>query len=228
MVGGGSGIPRPGELSLAMKGVLFLDELPEFSRHVLEVLRQPLESGEVILSRANASIRYPAEFMLVAAMNPCPCGNFGTAKRICRCGPNDMIRYRNRLSAPLLDRIDIHIEVPPVDLVALQGNSNGESSAAVRARVTRVRDRQRERLPQGMLNATMDRSSLVKFATPSVQAKQLLANAMERMGLSARAHDRILRVARTIADLDGTEHIDVPHVAEAIQYRSCDRLAMAA
>lgn len=228
MVGGGSGIPRPGELSLAMKGVLFLDEMPEFSRHVLEVLRQPLESGEVILSRANGSIRYPAEFMLVAAMNPCPCGNFGTPRRVCRCGPNDMYRYRSKLSAPLLDRVDIHIEVPPVDLVALQGSKNGESSKDVRQRVVAARNLQKARLPQGQLNATMDRRAIVQFATPSHQGRQLLANAMDRMGLSARAHDRILRVARTIADLASSDVIDVPHIAQAIQYRSCDRLANAA
>lgn len=228
MVGGGSGIPRPGELSLAMKGVLFLDELPEFSRHVLEVLRQPLESGEVILSRANGTIRYPAEFMLVAAMNPCPCGNFGTAKRVCRCGPNDMYRYRAKLSAPLLDRIDIHIEVPPVDLMSLQSSKDGEASKSVRERVAKARARQRLRLQSGALNATMDRKAIVQWATPSAAGSNLLANAIDRMGLSARAHDRILRVARTIADLEESTQIDVPHVAEAVQYRSCDRLAMAA
>ena len=228
LVGGGSGLPRPGEISLATHGVLFLDELPEFSRHVLEVLRQPLESGEVILSRANATLRYPAKILLVAAMNPCPCGHYGSPKRRCRCSMIEVTRYRSRLSGPLLDRIDMHIEVPPVDLVALQSSSGGESSAQVLERVCAARARQKERLGEKTLNANMGRNKLVETSTPTSAGAGLIARAMERLGLSARAYDRILRVARTIADLQGDVHVDAPHVSEALQYRGEERSLLAA
>ncbi len=228
LVGGGSGIPRPGELSLATNGVLFLDELPEFSRHVLEVLRQPLESGEVILSRANCSLRYPAKIMLVAAMNPCPCGHYGSPRRKCRCSYHDILRYKAKLSGPLLDRIDLHIDVPPVELHALQSGSSGESSAQVRERVEKTRQVQQERLGYGVTNANMSRAQLVKYATPTQSGKNLLTTAMERLGLSARAYDRTLRVARTIADLDFSEITDAAHVGEAIQYRGEDQKLLAA
>jgi magnesium chelatase family protein len=228
LVGGGSGILRPGELSLATNGVLFLDELPEFSRHVIEVLRQPLESGEVVLSRANATVRYPAKIMLVAAMNPCPCGNLGSPRRRCRCSPNEVTRYRSRLSGPLLDRIDLHIEVPPVDLSALQGSASGESSSQVLERVLGARALQKARLGETSLNASMSRSKLVETATPTLAGQKLMAMALERLGLSARAYDRVLRVARTIADLQGATQVDSPHVGEAIQYRGDERHLLAA
>lgn len=228
LVGGGSGMPRPGEISLATHGVLFLDELPEFSRHVLEVLRQPLESGEVVLSRANATLRYPAKLMLLAAMNPCPCGNLGSPKRRCRCTPIDVNRYRARLSGPLLDRIDLHIEVPPVELVALQSQHQAESSEQVLKRVCAAREAQKVRLGAKTLNSNMSRTQLVATATPTLAGQKLLAMAMDRIGLSARAYDRILRVARTIADLESQAIVDTHHIAEAIQYRGDERSLLAA
>ncbi|MBH1988692.1 MAG: YifB family Mg chelatase-like AAA ATPase [Myxococcaceae bacterium] len=228
LIGGGSGIPRPGELSLASNGVLFLDELPEFSRNVLEVLRQPLESGEVVLSRANATIKYPAKIMLVAAMNPCPCGNFGSPRRRCRCSFIDISRYKGRLSGPLLDRIDLHIDVPPVDLVALQSARAGEDSARVRERVIAAQKIQTTRLGAGKLNATMSKAQLMACAIPSLGGQELLAQAIERLGLSARAYDRVLRVSRTIADLEGSGVVDAHHVGEALQYRGDERMRLAA
>ncbi len=228
LVGGGNGVPRPGELSLATHGVLFLDEMPEFSRNVLEVLRQPLELGEVILSRANATVRYPAKIMLVAAMNPCPCGNLGSPKRRCKCSPMDVNRYKSRLSAPLLDRIDLHVEVPPVDLVALQSAKCGESSQQILQRVCRARQLQKNRLGENVLNATMSRAKLTETTALSNEGKHLIATAVERLGLSARAYDRILRVARTIADLENMPNIEVSHLAESIQYRGDERSKLAA
>ncbi|MDA0712757.1 MAG: YifB family Mg chelatase-like AAA ATPase [bacterium] len=228
LIGGGSGIPRPGELSLASNGVLFLDELPEFTRHVLEVLRQPLESGEVLLSRANAVLSYPAKIMLVAAMNPCPCGNWGSPKRKCSCSAVEVNRYKNRLSGPLLDRIDLHVEVPPVDLMALQSTKPGESSAQILNRVCLARKIQQGRLRPGITNATMSKAELVATATPTGAGQKLLGMAMERLGLSARAYDRVLRVARTIADLKSDHNIESEHIAEALQYRGDECALLAA
>ncbi len=227
LCGGGPAIPRPGELSLAHRGVLFLDELPEFQRATLEVLRQPLESGAVTLSRAAATVRYPARSQVVAAMNPCPCGYANVPQRRCRCSPHDIHRYRSRVSGPLLDRIDLHVEVPPVDLVALQDAKPGEASGVVRERVLAARALQQQRHacePEGeRLNATLRPKTLAKFAALDGDGKRLLARSVEVLGLSARAHDRILRIARTIADLDGKEAVASGHLAEAIQYRSLDR-----
>ena len=228
LIGGGNGIPRPGELSLATHGVLFLDELPEFSRNVLEVLRQPLESGEVVLSRANATLKYPAKIMLIAAMNPCPCGNYGSPRKKCRCSMQDITRYKSRLSGPLLDRIDLHIEVPPVDLIALQNSEPGESSQDVMLRVCAAREAQKLRLGESKLNGNMTKAQLVHTATPTLGGQKLLGMAVDRLGLSARAYDRVLRVARTIADLSKSPVVDAPHIGEAIQYRGDERMLLAA
>ena len=229
LIGGGS-VPRPGEVSLAHGGVLFLDELPEFRRHVLEVLRQPLEDGLVTLSRAAVSLCFPARFMLAAAMNPCPCGYFGGGGQACRCSEMDVERYRSRISGPLLDRIDIHVEVPAVPYHDLVGHRAEESSTVVRARVEQARAIQRERFSgeRGIhANAHMTTRHLRRccFLAPPVET--LLRQAVQRLGLSARAYHRVLKIARTIADLDGARSLDTGHVSEAVQYRSLDRKRIA-
>ena len=222
---GGGAIPRPGEISLAHNGVLFLDELPEFSRVSMESLRQPLEDGCVTISRVTQSLSYPCSFMLVAAMNPCPCGYYGHPTRGCTCSQQAVSRYLGKVSGPLLDRIDLHIEVPPVEYDQLSAKQKAESSAAIRQRVNAARQVQQKRFAGTGItcNAHIPTSRLKDFCALTAAANELLKNAFERMGLSARAYDRLLKVARTIADLDGCEQIDVPHVAEAIQYRSLDR-----
>ena len=228
LLGGGTH-PLPGEVSLAHNGVLFLDELPEFHRNVLEVMRQPLEDGTVSIARAAASVTFPCRFMLVAAMNPCPCGHYGDAKRECRCTPIQMQRYRNRISGPLLDRIDIHVEVPAMEYQQLASLEKGEGSAAIRARVMASRAIQRERFAKGKAvhavhcNAGMRSKDVHKHCVLDDNAQGLLKAAMADLHLSARAYDRILKVARTIADLAGAADIAADHVAEAIQYRSLDR-----
>ena len=222
---GGGRIPRPGELSLAHNGVLFLDELPEFSRDAMEVLRQPIEDGKVTIARVNATLTYPCSVMLVAAMNPCPCGYFGHPTHPCTCSARDVARYLGRVSGPLLDRLDLHIEVPPVDFDSLAAAQPAEPSAAIRARVNRARQIQQERYrSQGIFCNARLTPALLSAACPlSDRASALLRSAFDRLGLSARAYDRVLKVARTIADLDGAEVIDAIHVGEAIQHRSLDR-----
>jgi magnesium chelatase family protein len=216
LVGGGS-VPRPGEISLAHQGVLFLDELPEFDRRVLEALREPLESGRIHISRAARQAEFPAQFQLIAAMNPCPCGYLGDAKGRCRCTPDQVLRYRNKLSGPLLDRIDLQIEVPALPAEALQQAADGESSATVRARVTLARERQLAR--QGKANARLTTKEIDAYCQPGAAAATLLKTAVARLNLSARAYHRVLKVARTIADLAGSDTIEAQHVAEAVQYR---------
>lgn len=226
---GGGAHPMPGEVSLAHNGVLFLDELPEFHRNVLEVMRQPLEDGVVSVARAAASVTFPCRFMLVAAMNPCPCGHYGDAKRQCRCTPIQMQRYRNKISGPLLDRIDIHVEVPAMEYQELASLQKGESSAAIRERVVASRTVQRERFAKAKgahaihCNANMRAKDVHKHCVLDDAAQGLLKAAMADLHLSARAYDRILKVARTIADLAGAADLAADHVAEAIQYRSLDR-----
>jgi magnesium chelatase family protein len=230
LIGGGSS-PRPGEVSLAHGGVLFLDELPEFRRNVLEVLRQPLEDGTVTLSRAAMSLTYPARVVLVAAMNPCPCGYLGDPVHPCRCGPMEIERYRARVSGPLLDRIDIHLEVPPVAYRDLVAGPVEESSAAIRARVERARAVQRERFRgrAGLhANAHMAARDLRRHCRLSGPVETLLRDAVNRLGLSARAYHRVLKIARTIADLESSPDLTTAHVGEAIQYRSLDRRTAAA
>ena len=225
LIGGGA-IPRPGEVSLAHHGVLFLDELPEFERNVLEVMRQPLEEGSVTISRAATSITFPARFMLAAAMNPCPCGFFGDPTRQCHCSPPQIQRYVSKISGPLIDRIDIHIEVPAVKYKELRGNGTTEDSATVRDRVLRARERQSKRYAgerKVFSNSQMPPKLIRKHCAISEEGEKMLENAIGRLGLSARAHDRILKVARTIADLDASENLETRHLAEAIQYRTLDR-----
>ncbi len=228
---GGCTIPRPGEVSLAHHGVLFLDELPEFRRHVLDALRQPAEDGHVCIVRAARAVRYPAQFMLVAAMNPCPCGWYGHPRRACRCTLHELERYRRRISGPLLDRIDLHVDVPAVPSQALPAAGTAEPSSAVRERVWAARQRQAERADQGgaqkaaRVNARLKGAALRRACAVDADGRRLLLDAVEKLGLSARAHDRILRVARTIADLEGSERIHTAHLAEATQYRALDRRA---
>ncbi|MBI4530362.1 MAG: YifB family Mg chelatase-like AAA ATPase, partial [Candidatus Latescibacteria bacterium] len=225
LIGGGPH-PRPGEVSLAHHGVLFLDEMPEFTRSALEVLRQPLEDGMVTISRAAISLTYPARFMLVSAMNPCPCGYLGDPTHDCGCSPFAIQRYRSRLSGPLLDRIDIHLEVPPVPYKELTEGHAGESSVVIRERVNRARLRQLERFTGSrgkFCNAQMEAGELRQFCALDERGHELLRLAMTKLGLSARAYGRVLKVARTIADLDGGEMIRSEHVSEAIQYRTLDR-----
>jgi magnesium chelatase family protein len=225
LVGGGSPA-RPGEVSLAHNGVLFLDELPEFRRHVLEVLRQPLEDGFVTVSRVHTSVRYPSRFMLVAAMNPCPCGHHGDGSDRCACEPAAVARYRGRISGPLLDRIDLHVHVPTVPFRQLEGGAAGEASAAVRARVVRAREAQLERfrLDVGVhANGQMGPAQIRRHCRVSPAVARMLQQALDRLGLSARAYHRMLKVARTLADLDGRDAIGPRHAAEAIQHRALDR-----
>jgi len=224
LIGGGV-FPRPGEVSLAHNGVLFLDELPEFPRNVLEVLRQPLEDGRVTIARAAMTLSFPAQFMLAAAMNPCPCGYFNDPSHECTCTPPMIQRYVSKISGPLLDRIDIHLDVPAVKFRELRSGESVESSADIRARVERARRVQQERFAGLKIyaNAQMTPRLIRKHCHLDPACEKLLENAMSRMGLSARAHDRILKVARTIADLDGAPEIVPKHIAEAIQYRSLDR-----
>lgn len=220
---GGGGLPLPGEISLAHHGVLFLDELPEFDRRVLEVLREPLESGTITISRAARQADFPARFQLIAAMNPCPCGYLGDAGGRCRCTPDQVRNYRARVSGPLLDRIDMHVEVPTVPHGELlqAGNVDAESSASVRTRVQSARERQWQR--SGMANCRLDAKAIDKVCALNNAQRQLLELAMQRLGLSARAAHRILKVARTIADLEGAHDISNEHLSEAIQYRCLDR-----
>ena len=228
MIGGGAN-PRPGEISLAHNGVLFLDELPEFTKSVTDSLRQPLEDGVVTVTRAAAKVTYPSSFMLVCAMNPCKCGYFGDPNRQCRCAPGAITKYLERVSGPLLDRIDIEIELPAVSFNEISGKTApGESSATIRARVNAARKFTDQRLraggdKPGVLNARMSTDLLRKYCTPTEEGSELMRQAFESLGLSARGHDRVLRVARTIADLDGADVINEDHIAEAIMYRSLDR-----
>jgi magnesium chelatase family protein len=224
LIGGGA-MPRPGEVSLANHGVLFLDEFTEFKRSAIEVLRQPLEDRTVTIARATATATFPANFMLVAAMNPCPCGNLTDPRKACRCGATDIARYRRKVSEPILDRIDIHIEVPPAEYRDISGNGPSESSGAIRARVTACRLAQEERFrvhPSTFTNAQMPAKVIARHCSLVREGKALLRSACERLGLSARSYSRVLKIARTIADLDSAVSIDARHLAEAIQYRSND------
>lgn len=220
LIGGGSGSPRPGEVSLAHQGVLFLDELPEFPRGVLEQLRQPLEEGSVTLARSNGTLTFPARIMLVGAMNPCPCGFYGDTTRECRCTPGIIQRYLAKVSGPLLDRIDMHIEVPAVPYKELRGRTDGETSAQIRERVEQARVIQRER---GFYNSQIPAAQLRILCALDDAGERTLEMAVRRMNLSARSHDRLLRVARTIADLDRSPSVSAKHLAEAVQFRNLDR-----
>ena len=224
LIGGGQN-PKPGEVSMAHNGVLFLDELPEFKKNVLEVLRQPMEDGQVTIARASSTVTYPAVFMLVAAMNPCPCGFLGDSKRECTCSSLQIQRYRAKISGPLMDRIDLHLEVPAVHYRDLAGVGQGEASEEILTRVVRARDVQHTRFATAKIhtNAAMSSRQIRRYCTIDEPSNRLLERAMNTFGLSARAHARILKIARTIADLDGSDPISSTHVAEAIQYRTLDR-----
>ncbi len=222
---GGGAIPRPGEISLAHNGVLFLDELPEFSRTAMEVLRQPMEDGSITISRVSASLSYPCSTMVVCAMNPCPCGFYGHATKTCTCSDGAAGKYLSRVSGPLLDRLDLHVEVPAVDFEKLSDNTPSESSADIRQRVNKARSIQEQRFAGSEIrfNARMDAQMTRALCCPTPAAMVLLEQAFEKLGLSARAYDKVLRVARTIADLEGSHSVEVPHVAQAVQFRSLDR-----
>lgn len=223
---GGGSFPQPGEISLANNGVLFLDEVPEMQRHTLEILRQPMEDREITISRARTSVRFPANFMLVAAMNPCPCGYYNHPERECVCKPGEVQKYLNKISGPLMDRIDLHVEVLPVPYNELTDARRGEPSSEIRKRVVAARKIQEARYaayPGIYSNAQMTTKLLQQYCCLDSRSQEALHNAMRRLGLSARAYDRILKVARTIADLDGTDKIQYEHLAEAINYRSLDR-----
>ncbi|MCR4925297.1 MAG: YifB family Mg chelatase-like AAA ATPase [Clostridiales bacterium] len=222
---GGGAIPKPGEISLAHNGVLFLDELPEFSRDSMEAMRQPIEDGKITISRVAGSLSYPCSVMLICAMNPCPCGFFGHPTKPCTCPKGAAARYLSRVSGPLLDRLDIHIEVPPVEFEQLSSTQKAESSAQIRERVNKARKIQQKRLEGSGIscNAHMTSQQTKQFCQMTDGAKVILKNAFDKLGLSARAYDKVLRVARTIADLDESEIIDVKHITEAVQYRSLDR-----
>ncbi|MFO7963290.1 MAG: YifB family Mg chelatase-like AAA ATPase [Desulfobacterales bacterium] len=224
LIGGGH-IPKPGEVSMAHNGVLFLDELPEFKKHVLEVLRQPLEETRVTISRAATTITYPSNFMLVAAMNPCPCGYFSDPKHTCVCSHHQIHRYRSKISGPLLDRIDIHVDVPAVPYKDLMSVNETESSKAIRERVFKARQIQEKRFHQTRIhcNAKMANRHIKQYCAIGSDSNELLESAVDKLGLSARAYNRILKIARTIADLEGIRDIEARHVAESIQYRSLDR-----
>jgi magnesium chelatase family protein len=225
LIGGGT-VPRPGELSLAHHGVLFLDEMPEFSRDCIEALRQPLEAGSVTVTRAYGAMTFPAKVMLIASMNPCPCGFAGSPSRACLCVPSQIQKYRSKVSGPLMDRMDIHLEVPPVPLAELTGEPRGESSSAVRRRVVEARARQRDRFraePGIYCNAQMRHREIRRFCPLPPEGLDLLKKAVKTLGFSARAYDRVLKVSRTIADLGCSEEIRPEHLAEAIQYRALDR-----
>jgi magnesium chelatase family protein len=224
LVGGGQ-IPKPGEVSLAHHGVLFLDELPEFRKNVLEVMRQPLEDGKVTISRALSSLTFPSTFMLVGAMNPCPCGFYTDPNRECTCTLPQILRYRSKISGPLMDRIDIHIEVPAVRYRDLTGETSGEDSESIKKRVDQARQVQRDRFAGKKIycNAQMTSRYLKKYCQIGEDSKKLLEQAIDKLGLSARAYTRILKIGRTIADLDGQDAILAAHISEAIQYRSLDR-----
>ena len=223
---GGGGNPQPGEISLAHNGVLFLDELPEFKRSVLEVMRQPLEDRVVTISRAKSTVDYPASFMLISSMNPCPCGYYNHPEKDCMCPPGMVQKYLNKISGPLLDRIDLHVEVTPVSFTELSSKEKGESSNDIRKRVIESRDIQEKRYIEDEMvhsNAQMSSKQLQKFCNLDKESREMLKMAMEKLNLSARAYDRILKVSRTIADLSNSENIESQHIAEAIQYRSLDR-----
>lgn len=223
---GGGGYPQPGEISLAHNGILFLDELPEYKRTVLEVMRQPMEDRVVTISRAKFTVDYPAGFMLVAAMNPCPCGFFNHPEKECSCNSHMVQRYLSKVSGPLMDRIDLHIEVTPVNFDDLHDKVEQESSENIRLRVVNARKRQLNRFMNSNIhaNAQMDSREIRKYCGINKEAAELLRMAMDNLGLSARAHDRILKVSRTIADLDDSESILLQHISEAIKYRSLDKL----
>ena len=224
LIGGGH-IPRPGEVSLAHNGVLFLDEMPEFKKHVLEVMRQPLEDLRVTISRASSTLTYPSSFMLVAAMNPCPCGYFADPKHACRCSFQQIHRYRSKISGPLLDRIDIHVEVPAVPHKDLMQDANAEPSEAIRERVTCARQIQSKRFKRSKIhcNAQMASRQIKTHCRIDDASRRLLESAIDKLGLSARAFNRVQKIARTIADLENGQSIEVDHISEAIQYRSLDR-----